>query len=112
MIFLEVPFEIPKMLRFLTFLGACSCLSLFFMCDDNHHLYAGGNKNFNEISGIKGNWITNPTYENIDGFNPELFGTCSNDGNRECKCSPQGYYLNDCFSFSVRGRVKLSNREN
>jgi len=99
-----------KMLRFLTFLGACSCLSLFFMCDDNHHLYAGGNKNFNEISGIKGNWITNPTYENIDGFNPELFGTCSNDGNRECKCSPQEYSP-VCANLTVTTELNVTSSE-
>ena len=82
-----------KMLRFLTLLGAFSCISLFSMCDDNHHLYAGGNKNFDEISGIQGNWITNPDYEKTDGFNSQLFGTCSNDANRDCECTSQGFQI-------------------
>lgn len=84
--------DIKWAMHLLRILAACSMvcvLCLFMSCDDIEYKYAGGNVNFNQVAHEAWNPLLD--HDGFDGFNPQLYGTCSMDRDRPCKCSPEEY---------------------
>jgi len=78
-----------QLIRILAVCSGICCLGFFMSCNDSTYRYVGGNANFDEI--VPASWQTTSDHDGFDGFNPQLYGTCSRDSGRECKCTPQEY---------------------
>ena len=81
-----------QLLRILTVGSGICCLTLFMMCDDNRYSYAGGNVQFDELGPtLDSTWVPVNDHDGFAGYNSGLYGTCSKDQDRDCKCTTEDY---------------------